>query len=265
VRRQYLAGNPGFPPDRIVAIPNGVDDERRPGGDRAAARRQFGLTDEYLFVCLARHCLQKNSYGLISAFADVARHHPQAHLVIAGRPDDVRYYRHVRQLRDSLPCRDHIHLRDHMPAPAQLLAAADGFALDSFFEGWSLASMEALCAGLPVVLTDVGGAREQVGGDPARGYLVTNPIGDPLLVDWATVGRAKFRRQVNHDEMVTAMGQLIDHRDAYLANRAALAAESAERFSAAACLAQHAAVLTAAARGAPLPHGPAAYSTSQPA
>jgi glycosyltransferase involved in cell wall biosynthesis len=252
-RQQYLAGNPGFPPDRLVTVPNGVDEERRVSGDRAAARDRLGLSDEYVFLSLARHCLQKNSYGLITAFAELARHRPEAHLVIAGRPDPGRYYRQTLRLRDSLPCRDRIHLRDHAAAPAELLAAADGFVLDSFFEGWSLASMEALFAGLPVVLSEVGGAREQIGGDPSRGYLVANPLGDPLSVDWASVGAARYQPQVNQHEFATAMDRLITDRKSYLRDRDQLAAESAARFSAGACLAQHAAILRAVATGADLP------------
>jgi glycosyltransferase involved in cell wall biosynthesis len=255
VRQQYLVGNRAFPPERIVTIPNGVDDERRSGGDRAAVRGGLGLTDEYVFVSLARHCQQKNSYGLITAFDQVARHHPKAHLVIAGWADQPRYYRQTLRLRDSLTCRDRIHLRDHVSAPAELLAAADGFVLDSFFEGWSLASMEALFAGLPVVLSEVGGAREQTGGSSARGYLVANPLGDPLHVDWEAVGRARYRPQVNRDEFAAAMEHLIVGRDDYLANRKALAAESAARFSADACLRQHAAVLRAVATASDLPGG----------
>jgi len=249
VRQQYLADNPGFPPDRIVTIPNGVDDERRPGGDRAAVRGRLGLTDQYLFVCLARYSLQKNTYGLLSAFGELARRRPEAHLVVAGRPDDLRYYRRVLSLRDSMPCRDRVHLRDHLSEPAQLLAAADGFVLDSFFEGWSLASMEALHAGVPVVLSDVGGAREQIGQDAGRGYLVANPLGDPLGVDWESVAAARFRAQPNQDELVAAMERLVADRDRYLRTRGALAAESAARFSAQDCLRQHAGLLRAAASG----------------
>ena len=252
LRQQYLAGNPGFPPDRIVTIPNGVDEERRSGGDRAAIRDRLGLTDEYLFVSLARHCLQKNSFGLITAFGDLARHRPEAHLVIAGHPDVGRYYRRTLQLRDSLPWRNRIHLRDHAAAPAALLAAADGFVLDSFFEGWSLASMEALFSGLPVVLSDVGGAREQIGDDPARGHLVANPLGNPLSVNWESVGTARYRPQVNREEFASAMEQLVANRAEYLSHREQLAAESAARFSADACLARHAALLRAVATGADL-------------
>lgn len=252
VRQQYLARNPSFPPGRIIAINNAVDDQRRSGGNRLVTRGRLGLTDEYLFVSLARHCLQKNSYGLITAFGELARYRPEVHLVIAGRVDDVRYYRRILRMRDSLPCRDRIHLRDHAAAPAELLAAADGFVLNSFFEGCALASMEALCAGVPVVLSDAGMAREQIDGDRTRGYLVANPLGDPLSVDWESIGEARYRPQVNREELVTAMEHLVADRKDYLDGREQLAAESAVRFSADVCLAQHAAVLRTVVTGGDL-------------
>jgi glycosyltransferase involved in cell wall biosynthesis len=253
VRLQYLTGNPGFPSARIVTVPNGVDDERRRGQDRARARERLGLRDEYLFVSLSRHCLQKNTYGLLTAFSDLARHHPGAHLVVAGKLVDPRYSRRVLRMRAGLPCRDRIHLRSHLADPASLLAAADGFVLNSFFEGWPLASMEALFAGLPVVISDVGGAREQMGSDPARGYLVSNPLGDSLRVDWESMRTARYRTQANRGELVTAMRRLVDDRQDYLSNRTFLAAESAARFSADTFLARHAAVLRAVISGADLP------------
>jgi glycosyltransferase involved in cell wall biosynthesis len=262
VRRDYLECNPDFPPGRVALIPNGVDPERLSGGDRAGTRERLGLDSEYLFVSLARHSPQKNTYGLTAAFGELARHQPQAHLVIAGRPDDMRYFKKVLQLRDSLPCRDRIHLRDHAMVPGALLAAADGFVLDSFFEGWSLASMEALFAGLPVVLSDVGGAREQVGGDPARGYVVANPLGNPLAVNWESVGAVRYSTQVNRDELVAKMDRVIADREHYLAARYELAAESAHRFRADKCLDLHAAVLSAAASGEELPPTTVGTSTS---
>lgn len=252
VRRQYLHGNPAFPPARIVTIPNGVDDERRLPGDRDGVRQRLGLRDEYLFVSLARHCLQKNSYGLVAAFGDVAAQHPGAHLLIAGRADDPVYFTQVRRLRDRLACRDRIHLRDHTENPAELLAAADGFVLDSFFEGWSLASMEALYAGLPVVLSEVGGAREQVGEGWKRGHVVPNPLGEPLRVDWKTMREARYLRQTNRDALAAAMGSLIDQRAAWLDVRQRLIEESKTRFHPDLCLRGHARALTAAALGKPL-------------
>ena len=224
-------------------------DERFRPIERDAARVALGgLTDEYLVVSLARHCLQKNTYGLVAAFDDFARTHRGAHLVIAGRNDDDRYYRHVRRLHESLASRDRIHLRDHLPEPRLLLAAADSFVLDSFFEGWSLASMEALFAGVPVVSSDVGGAREQVGDDTRRGYVVRNPLGDPLAASWEAIGPARYADQVNRGEFVHALATLAAHRADALECRPALAAESARRFAASGCIEQHAEVIRAAAR-----------------
>jgi glycosyltransferase involved in cell wall biosynthesis len=252
VRRQYLDGNPVFPPERIITIPNGVDDERRITGDRERVRELLGIRDEYLFVSLARHCLQKNTYGLVAAFEDLASLHPEAHLLIAGRPDDLAYFSQLLRLRSRLVCRDRIHLRDHSPNPAQLLAAADGFVLDSFFEGWSLASMEALYAGIPVVLSEVGGAHEQVGENEERGHVIPNPLGDPLRVNWKTMREVRFARQTNRAALVEAMSSLITERASWLNRRQQLINESATRFHPDMCLRNHAQVLNAAVHGEPL-------------
>jgi glycosyltransferase involved in cell wall biosynthesis len=253
LRRQQLACNPGFPPERIVTIPNGVDAERFGIYDRNAVRDWLGIADQYLFVSLGRYCMQKNSYGLITAFGDLARSRPDVHLAIAGKISEPRYYRRVRQLRDTMACRERIHLRDNVATPGQLLAAADGFVLDSFFEGWPLASMEALFTGLPVIIADVSGAQEQIGGNPARGYVVANPVGNPLMADWASCAAAQYRPLANRAELTAAMALLVANRDDYLANRDRLATESAIRFSSAPWLAQHDAVLRAAATGASSP------------
>jgi glycosyltransferase involved in cell wall biosynthesis len=243
VRRQYLAGNPSYPAKDIVSIPNAVDERRFRPVDRDAIRSALGLSDEYLFVCLARHCLQKNTYGLVNAFAELATRHPQAHLVIAGRVDDDRYYRHLVRLHESLAAGDRIHLRDHVSEPRTLLAAADGFVLDSYFEGWSLASMEALLSGVPAVISDVGGAREQIDGEPRRGFVVANPLGDPLAVSWRSIGANRYSSQVNQAELGTAMSTLVEQRAEYAERRAELARESAARFEVSTCLTRHAAVL----------------------
>jgi glycosyltransferase involved in cell wall biosynthesis len=253
LRQQQLAVNTDFPPERIVTIPNGVDNERFRLVDREAVRDWLGLSEEYLFVSLGRYCMQKNSYGLITAFGDVAANRPELHLAIAGKIDEPRYYRRVLQLRDTMACRERIHLREHVLTPAQLLAAADGFVLDSFFEGWPLASMEALVAGLPVIIADVSGAREQIAGEPARGYVVANPLGDPLKADWPSSAAAQYRPQTNREELTAAMELLVANRDDYLCNRDRLTAESVARFSSASWLARHAAVLRAAAQGAAMP------------
>ena len=247
VREQYLAVNPAFPPARVVTVPNGFDPRGRRPVEREQARAWLGLTDEVLLVSLGRCCLQKNALGLLRAFAETAEKHPEAHLLVAGRPDDPLYTRDVRRLRDDLPCRDRVHLRDHCPDPQALLAAADGFVLASFFEGWPLASMEALCAGVPVVLTDVGGAHDQVGVGGLRGVVVPNALGRPECATWPAMARARDAVQDNQHALALAMSGLCLDREHWRSVRADLAEESRARFSLEECLRGHASVLAQAA------------------
>jgi glycosyltransferase involved in cell wall biosynthesis len=245
IRTQYVTGNPSMDPSRVVSIPNAVDDHRHRPADRGAARRALGLQDEFLWVCLARYALQKNTYGLLRAFDRVARQLPEAHLVVAGRGDEPVYVQQVVNLQRRLESADRVHLRDHCPAPAVLLAAADGFVLDSFFEGWALSSMEALFAGLPVVVSEVGGAHEQVGADGSRGRVVRNPAGPPDAVDWPRMRELRYAVQPNESELVEAMVQITRAAPYWASRRAALQAESAARFDADDCVDRHAEVLRA--------------------
>jgi len=252
VRRQFLALAPGFAPERAWTIPNGAWSRAQPPVVRDQARAALRLEDEFLFVSLARHALQKNGYGLVAAFDEVAAARPEAHLVIAGRVDSRRYFAQVATLAQASAFADRIHLRDHTPDPVALMAAADCFVLDSFFEGWSLATTEAMTSGLPVVLSDVAGAREQLtvpaGGEPV-GILVGNPGGD-LEVSWETVSASRFRRQPNHDELVAALTRMVVERDVWAARRDRMAAEASQRFDPQRCLDRHAELLQQAATAA---------------
>jgi glycosyltransferase involved in cell wall biosynthesis len=243
VRRQYLRGNPSFPEHAVVTIPNAFNETHRPLADRSMARAWLGLKDQFLFLTLGRHTVQKNAYGLVEAFSEVAEANPNAHLLFAGRLDDVVYTQQVCALRDKLPSKDRIYLRNSFPNPSLLLAAADCFVLNSFFEGWSLASMEALSAGLPVVMSEVGGAREQLGTDGSRGFVVANPVGNPEAANWETAGLMRFRPQPNKDELVAAMNSVVAHRNQWSAARRYLSEDSKGRFSAATCSQRHADIL----------------------
>lgn len=248
VSEGYLRANPGYARTKVHTIPNGVRLGTADALPREVARAALGLDEQPLAVSLARHCQQKNSYALLDSFDDLAARVPDAHLVVAGRSDDPSYTAQLLALRERLRARDRVHLRDHCPQPALLLAAADVFVLDSFFEGWSLASMEALAAGVPVVLSDVGGAREQVGEGQRRGIVVANPLGDPASISWEAMRSVKFARQANRDELVDALARVLEDRDEWRARAPGLRAESRELFDADRCVAAHARVLRSVAR-----------------
>jgi glycosyltransferase involved in cell wall biosynthesis len=253
VRRQYLARNPEYPSDRIVTVPNGVGLERLVRVDRQLARNTLGLRDDFLFLCLARYTPQKNLIGLVRAFIEVADRWPQARLLIAGEVHDQLYYAQVARVRDRSPHAARIDLRGHCSRIPVLLAAADAFVLDSFFEGWPLAPTEALTSGLPVVMSEVGGAHELVGKDGTRGYIVPNPLGDAVLVDMDAVRAARYRRHLNHDALVSAMSAVLDDRHRWARIREQLRTDSVRMFHPEVCLHGHARVLAATAERIPIP------------
>jgi hypothetical protein len=97
----------------------------------------------------------------------------------------------------------------------------------------------------------VGGAVEQLADRPEWGRLVSNPLGNPLEVDWESMTAARFQRQNNQDELVESMISFTRDQTADR-TRGSFAAEAAERFDGALCLRRHAGVLKAAAVGEPI-------------
>jgi len=253
VRRQYLRAIPERDPRSIVTIPNGTPEQAYDGVGRDQLRASYGLRDEFLFVSLARYALQKNSYGLVDAFDAFAREHKHVHLLIAGPVEDSHYCRQVLYARKHAVCSDRVHIRGNCDNISALLAAADGFVLNSFFEGWALTSMEALVAGLPIVMSEVGGAREQIGEDGTRGIIVDNPLGDSELLDWNAMSRARFRPQVNRDQLIRAMQAIVARRECWSELRATIRKDALARFSIERFVAGHARVLIDAISSRPDP------------
>ena len=154
---------------RIVTIPNGIDTARFTIPDaerlarRHAMRESLGIElDAPVAVCLSRLSPEKDVTNLLEAFALCADTlAPSTRLLIAG---DGRLRASLEWHIDLLGLHGWAVLlggfdRERVP---DLLFAADVFALSSREEGLSLAVLEAMAAGLPVVATAVGGLPEAV-------------------------------------------------------------------------------------------------------
>jgi glycosyltransferase involved in cell wall biosynthesis len=197
VRRDHLdhVGARGRGP--VTVIPNGAPRSvvesvppRSVARTRVSTALGVDLADDVIVVCLARYDIQKNAVGLVDAFLRAASQDARLRLVVAGEPADWLEYRRADELRRSHRCADRVHLLGDSDA-GTLLAAADIFALNSYFEGWPVAVTEARTLGLPVVMSDVGGAHELVGADGIAGAVVPNPSGATLTR--RSVARARRR------------------------------------------------------------------------
>ena len=199
---------------RMVVIGNGAPPSRPTSeAERRVARAALGtvlgleLADQVVFVCLARYDSQKNIAGMVWAFLQAALLAPaDVQLVVAGDPSDWAELLRADGLRASHPEGRRVHLLGNSDA-ATLLAAGDAFILDSFFEGWPVAATEGAAAGLPLLLSEVGGAAELVARDPDRSIMVPNPAGRADAISDLAVRRARRRprKQVNAEEVAAAI------------------------------------------------------------
>jgi glycosyltransferase involved in cell wall biosynthesis len=202
-------------------IPNGVHLARTAAVPRAWARDRLGLAPEApVLAHLGRVTLQKNIVGLLDAFRIVLEREPAAHLVLAGSQNDRAYVRAVRRKHGALLRSGSVRLSPPVPYVGTVLSAADAYVSNSFFEGWSIAASEAAWTGLPLVLSDCGSARELVGDGGERGWVVPNPLGDPLEVTWERLeARTPAALKANEDALAQALLDTLAARRDWAARR----------------------------------------------
>jgi glycosyltransferase involved in cell wall biosynthesis len=198
---------------RIRVVANAVPSAGAPtAAERTAARAALGrtvgadLADDVVLVSLARYDSQKNVAGLVASFL-AHTSDDRVRLVVAGEPTDWAEWRRADALRRCSAAADRVSLLGRSDART-LLAAADGFVLDSFFEGWPVAATEAAAAGLGLLLADFGGARELVGRDEEHSVLIAGACGPAGAVSDAAVARA--RRHCRHQVNAVELGAAVD-------------------------------------------------------
>jgi glycosyltransferase involved in cell wall biosynthesis len=145
-------------PDKIVTIYNGVDLERYVHPvDRLAVRRQLGFgADEQIAITVGTLRKPKGHAFLIDAAVILVPQHPDLHFLFAG---DGQLGAELQAKAKSLGLSSNVHFLGNRSDVPALLAASDLFVLPSLWEGLSMALLEAMAAGKPVVATAVSGTK----------------------------------------------------------------------------------------------------------
>ena len=160
---------------RCEVMLHGIDpaDAHRGPESRAEARRRLGVNGTDLVIgTVGNLAPKKDQRTLIAAFGRLVGQVPDARLVIVGTGPLEHALKH--QVADlGLTVRvSFLGMRTDVP---RLLPGFDIFALPSRHEGLSIAVLEAMAAGVPVVCSRIGGLPQLVA--PDHGILV--PPRDP--------------------------------------------------------------------------------------
>jgi glycosyltransferase involved in cell wall biosynthesis len=199
---ELVRANHLVPDARLVVVPNGVDPEPPPTGDDL--RTTLGLAPGTpLLGTVARLVHQKAPERFLAVVGAVLAAHPDAHAVLIG---DGPLAEPLAGELATLAATGRFHRIAQVPDAAAVVGHLDVFLLTSRFEGAPYAPMEAMRAGVPVLLTDVVGSRDAV-VDGVSGFLV--PEDDPLAavpLILALLGDGERRRQIGasgHERVIS--------------------------------------------------------------
>jgi glycosyltransferase involved in cell wall biosynthesis len=154
---------------------NGVDSDyfELTGSFEAGKRLRaaLGVRPEALLIGTVGMCRpEKNQEVLLTTLRRLRVARVDAHLVIAGGGYLID---HLRQRAAQLEIADRVHFVGALEDVRPVLAALDVFVLPSIaVESFSNAALEAMSMGRPVILSDIGGAREMI-TEGVEGYVVS--------------------------------------------------------------------------------------------
>lgn len=148
-----------WPGRQMSVVDNWIDVEGIRGGATAEAgaalRGELAIEPNAPVLALIGNCGGAKNHELVPQM--LARIEQPVHVLHAGdqRSAPEAEMRAWQRLQDHHTAH-HLGERDDVPA---LLAASDLMLLPSLYEGHSLVAMEALCAGVPILASDVPGMR----------------------------------------------------------------------------------------------------------
>lgn len=149
----------GVPLERLVTIHKGHDTAWYDAVPAADLRREFGIPEgEVVIGCAANMRPLKGIHVLLECLQRLPPS-PRLHFLLVGRVQDER----IHDLAAANRTAHRVHLPGYRPDAAALMKSCQIFVMPSLRrEGLPRAVIEAMSAGIPAIVTNVGGMMELV-------------------------------------------------------------------------------------------------------
>ncbi len=159
IRRSLVRGL-AIPESRISVLPIATDVQHFINASPDAVLQKRLARFDFVMVAVGRFVeKEKNFIMLIEAVRALVPECPRIALLLVGDGSDAPRY---RALIATYGLEKHVMIEPWRNDLASLYKTCDLFLMSSWFEGWGRVVVEAMAAGLPVIMTDVGLAGEIV-------------------------------------------------------------------------------------------------------
>jgi UDP-glucose:(heptosyl)LPS alpha-1,3-glucosyltransferase len=198
VKREIIT-NYNVPEENIVVISNGVDLEVfKPNlQKRHEIRQKYGIDkNEIVLIFVGHEFKRKGLAHLINALPDV-----NARLIVIGKDNPSKYI----LLAKDLGVIDKIIFAGSVSNAEDYYAASDIFVFPTMYEAFSLATLEAVASGLPILATKVNGTEELI-IDGHNGFFIER---DPRKIAEKInilIGDRKLLKNMSKNARKTAKG-----------------------------------------------------------
>ncbi|MCC4404971.1 glycosyltransferase [Limosilactobacillus reuteri] len=148
---RWLFGDKLYNQGKVKFIPNAVFFEKFNTKDVDSLRSELGISnDEFVVGHVGRLTFAKNHSLLLKIFKDILKVKKNAKLIIVG---DGELSAEINNLIDQMGLRSKVIMIGHTDNPEKYYSLMKVFILPSYFEGLSMATIEAEISKIPVVVS----------------------------------------------------------------------------------------------------------------
>lgn len=172
VKREILE-NYNVPEEKITVIPNGVDlEEFKPYPQkRIEIRNQYNIDENDIVLLFTGYEFRRKGLEyVIKALPDIDKN---VKLFAVGKSNPKPF----QKLANELGVSDTVIFTGFVPEIKDYYAASDIFVFPTAYEAFSLATLEAVASGLPILATEVNGTEELI-DDGHNGFFIKRDPAD---------------------------------------------------------------------------------------
>lgn len=183
--------------DRTVIIPNGIDlNKFDVVVDKNEKKKELGINNDNLnIVCVSNLREEKGHEYLLEAFEKLFEKHKKSNLLIVGNGEKKETL--ISQIADY-QSKDNVHFLGNRQDVTEILKISDIFVMPTLAEGMSMAILEAISSGLPIITTTIAANKELIENE-ITGLLV-QPRSDREITE-------SMQRLLNDVQLRKRLGQ----------------------------------------------------------